>query len=319
MAGIVENPIIIDAVDSAFPKFVVVAGIPAFNEEKTIARVILEAQKYADIVVVCDDGSSDMTAEIAERLGAVVVRHEKNSGYGAAIQSLFRKARELNADVLVTLDSDGQHDPTEIPQLIKPIAEGTADVALGSRFLDKTGTADMPFYRQLGVKLITKISNGSSKNNISDAQSGFRAYSKKALSRLSLSENGMSASIEILRTINRSNLDVCEVPVSCKYATSVGVETSTKHPLSHGAGLLMYLIKLIVEDRPLPFLGIPGIISVIAGTLFGVWMMNIYATSHQIVTNIALASIGFILIGFFMLSTAITLYAIARISHRVHK
>jgi glycosyltransferase involved in cell wall biosynthesis len=296
---------------------VVVAGIPAFNEEKTIARVVLEAQKCADIVVVCDDGSSDMTAEIAERLGAVVVRHDKNSGYGAAIQSLFRKARELNADVLVTLDSDGQHDPTEIPQLIKPIAEGTADVALGSRFLNKTGTADMPFYRQLGVKLITKISNGSSKNNVSDAQSGFRAYSKKALSRLSLSENGMSVSIEILRTINRSNLDVCEVPVSCKYATSVGVETSTKNPLSHGAGLLMYLIKLIVEDRPLPFLGIPGIISVIAGTLFGVWMMNIYAASHQIVTNIALASIGFILFGFFMISTAITLYAIAKLANRI--
>ncbi len=98
-------------------KPLVVAGIPAFNEEKSIAGVVLSAQKHADVVVVCDDGSSDMTREIAERLGAVVVRHEQNLGYGAALQSLFKKARELRADVLVTLDSDGQHDASEIPLL----------------------------------------------------------------------------------------------------------------------------------------------------------------------------------------------------------
>ena len=142
---------------------IVVAGIPAYNEEKTIARVILGAQRYAHIVVVCDDGSADLTAEIAERLGAVVVRHEKNLGYGAALQSLFKRAKELKADVLVTLDSDGQHDPSEIPRLVKPIEDGAAEVVLGSRFMDKNGTADMPAYRQLGVRVITKLSNGSNK------------------------------------------------------------------------------------------------------------------------------------------------------------
>ena len=95
-------------------------------------------------MVVCDDGSSDLTGEIAERLGAVVVRHEKNLGYGAALQSLFKRASELNADVLVTLDADGQHDPAEIPRLVKPIEDGVAEVVLGSRFMDKNGTADMP-------------------------------------------------------------------------------------------------------------------------------------------------------------------------------
>ena len=112
----------------------VVVGIPAYNEEKTIARVVLEAQKYADVVVVCDDGSADLTKQIAERLGADVVRHEQNSGYGAAIQTLFKRAKELRADVLVTLDGDGQHDPEEIPQLITPILTGNAEVVLGSRF-----------------------------------------------------------------------------------------------------------------------------------------------------------------------------------------
>ena len=297
----------------------VVAGIPAYNEEKTIARVVLGAQKHADIVVVCDDGSADLTGEIAERLGAVVVRHEKNLGYGASLQSLFKRAKELKADVLVTLDSDGQHDPSQIPLLVKPVEEGVAEVVLGSRFMDKNGTADMPLYRQFGVKVITKLANSSGKGGVSDAQSGFRAYSKNALEHLgTLSENGMSASVELLRAINKSGLKVCEVPISCKYAHITGEKTSTKNPVSHGAGLLMSLVKLVVEDRPLPYLGIPGIISLVVGALFGVWMMDLYVASGQIVTNVALASIGFLLLGCFMISTAITLYAITRLSKKMH-
>ncbi len=295
----------------------VVVGIPAFNEEMTIAWVVLGAQKYGD-VVVCDDGSSDSTGEIAERLGVEVVHHERNSGYGAALQSLFGRARELRADVLVTLDGDGQHDPSEIPRLIKPINDGVAEVVLGSRFMDKNGTADMPLYRQLGVKVITKLANGSGKNGVSDAQSGFRAYSMIALEHLSISETGMSASVELLRAANKRDLKVCEVPISCKYANGAGGKTSTKHPLTHGVGLLMSLVKLVVEDRPLPFLGIPGIVCLAVGALFGVWMIEMYAASGQIITNVALASIAFVLIGFFALSTAIMLHAIARLAERTN-
>ncbi|MCW4005038.1 MAG: glycosyltransferase family 2 protein [Candidatus Bathyarchaeota archaeon] len=293
----------------------VVAGIPAFNEEKTIARVVMDAQKYVDAVVVCDDGSTDLTAEIAERLGADVVRHKQNSGYGAALKSLFKRARELNADVLVTLDSDGQHDARQIPKLVKPIENGVADVVLGSRFLDEAGTADMPLYRQLGVKLITKLTK-TGKNSISDAQSGFRAYGKQALNFLPVSESGMSASIQLLRNVDRSGFKVCEVPITCKYSETVGVKTSTENPITHGLSLIMSIVKLVVEDKPLPLLGIPGIVSLMLGALFGVWLMNLYAATHQIVTNVALASIAFILIGFFLLSTAITLYAITRLSEK---
>jgi glycosyltransferase involved in cell wall biosynthesis len=306
-----------EIVVSGLTRPLVVVGIPAYNEEKSIARVVLDAQKHADIVVVCDDGSADLTSEIAEKLGAVVVRHERNLGYGAALQSLFLRAWELKADILVTLDADGQHDPAEIPQLLKPINDGEAEVVLGSRFLDKKGTADMPFYRQLGVKIITKLVNRSSKNRVGDAQSGFRAYSKRALARLTMSENGMAASVELLRTIEKCGLPVCEVPISCKYSNSLGVETSSKNPLAHGAGLLMSLIKIIVEDRPLPLLGIPGVFSLGAGTLFGVWMLNIYSTRGQIETNVALASISFLLIGFFLISTGVTLYSITRIAAKM--
>lgn len=300
--------------------FVIAVGIPAFNEEKTIARVILGAQKHADMVIVCDDGSSDFTGEIAERLGAIVIRHGKNLGYGAALQSLFQRSKELKADVLVTIDSDGQHDPSEIPTLIKPIEAGTAEVVLGSRFKDDVqGTADMPKYRKFGIKLITKLSNGSNGNNVSDAQSGFRAYSKRALECLSLCETGMSASLEILHSIRKSGLTVHEVPISCKYGRSIGVETSTENPISHGVNIIMSIVKIVVEDRPLVFLGIPGIVSLVTGILFALWLLQIYAIAHAIETNVALASLAFILIGFFALSTAITLYAITRIAEKINR
>lgn len=299
-------------------KSFIVIGIPAFNEEQTIARVVLEAQKFADKVVVCDDGSTDYTAKIAECLGADVVKHKKNGGYGASIKSLFLRAHELNADVFVTLDADGQHAPNEIPIIIKPIVEGTADVVIGSRFIHKNGTTEMPLYRQLGAKIITKMVNSSAKNCVTDSQSGFRAYSHQALDRLSFCEDGMGASVEILLKASKTDLRIVEVPSTCKYNTGNG-DTSSKHPVTHAMGVVFSLIRLIVEERPLLLLGVPSLVFLLAGVGFGLWMLQIYAMRQVIETNVALASFGFILIGFFMLSTAITLYAIARISEKFSK
>jgi glycosyltransferase involved in cell wall biosynthesis len=291
----------------------VVVGIPAFNEENTIARVVLEAQKHADAVVVCDDGSTDLTGEIAERLGVYVVKHKRNLGYGAAIKSLFERARVVGADVLVTLDADGQHDPGEIPAVLKPVVDGVADVVIGSRFMDARGSAEMPKYRRLGAKLITKMVNGSGSNGVSDAQSGFRAYGRRAIERLSVAEAGMGASVEILLEASKQHLKVCEVPSTCRYLNGE-TATSTEHPVTHGVSVIMSIIRLIVEEKPLMVLGVPSLLFLFAGVGFGVWMLQVYALEHRIVTNIALASLAFVIIGFFMLSTAITLYAISRIS-----
>ena len=98
----------------------------------------------------------------------------------------------------------------------------------------------------------------------------------------------------------------------------MGVETSTENPISHGLGLVMSLIKLVVEDRPLPSLGIPGVISIIVGIAFGVWMLDAFVATREIITNVALASIAFILIGFFLILTAITLYAITRLASKLN-
>lgn len=295
----------------------VVVGIPAFDEEKTIARVVLGAQKYSDKVIVCDDGSTDMTAEIAERLGATVIRHRQNLGYGAAIQSLFKLARKIDADVLVTLDADGQHDPSEIPTIVNPIVQSAADVVIGSRLIDANLAKTMPWYRRAGVKFITKLANGnSSQDGVKDGQSGFRAYNRKSVDNLVVSEDGMGASTEILINARKQGLRVEEISSSCNYGN--GMKTSKHNPVRHGIDVVASIIKLVVEDKPLIMLGVPGILCLITGVFFGVWMLQMYASEHQIATNVALASIAFILIGLFSVFTAITLYAISRLAQRTN-
>jgi glycosyltransferase involved in cell wall biosynthesis len=290
----------------------IVACIPAFNEEKTIAQIILKTQKHVDTVIVCDDGSTDLTSEIAERLGAKVLRHEKNLGYGAALLSLFREAKDLNADIVVTLDADGQHNPTAIQDVIKPIIEDKADIVLGSRFLEKNN--NIPSYRRFGIKLLTRMSNGSCEEEISDAQCGFRAYNRKAMQKLKLSEEGMGISTEILQRAGEQGLRIGEVSVQVTYK---GVKTSTYHPLRHGLSVLATIIRLVVEERPLFYLGIPGAIMLIIGIGFGIWTVQLFTSVRYIVTNVALAAVTFTLIGTFTLFTAVTLYAIIRLTQKI--
>lgn len=290
----------------------IVACIPAFNEEKTIAGIILKTQKHVDTVIVCDDGSTDLTSEIAERLGAKMLRHEKNLGYGAALLSLFREAKDLNADIVVTLDADGQHNPTAIQDVIKPILEDKADIVLGSRFLEKNN--NIPSYRRFGIKLLTHMSNGSCEDEISDAQCGFRAYSKKAMQKLKLCEEGMGISAEILRRAGEQNLRIAEVSVQVSYK---GVKTSTHNPFRHGLSVLTTIIRLVVEERPLFYLGMPGAIMLIIGIGFGIWTVELYTSVRYIVTNVALAAVTFTLIGTFTLFTAVTLYAIVRLTQKM--
>lgn len=295
----------------------VVAAIPAHNEEKTIAKVVLEAQKYVDKVVVCDDGSDDLTAEIADKLGADVVSHTTNKGYGTAVQTLFGRTLQLGATTLVMLDADGQHNPSEIPSVIEPILEGNADIVVGSRFLNENKkTNNVPKYRQIGIKIITRLSGAASKHVLSDCQSGFRAYNRKAIESLELSEKGMGISIEILMEAKKKGLKIAEVPISCNYK---GLDTSSNGAVIHGVGLITSLVRLLVEDRPLLVIGVPGLISIAVGAIFGIWMIQIYTMEKIIITNIALASIAFILIGLFAIFTAITLYSISRMYQKMKK
>ncbi|MDH5690862.1 MAG: glycosyltransferase family 2 protein, partial [Candidatus Bathyarchaeota archaeon] len=156
-----------------------VAIIPAYNEEGSIAKVVLGARRYVDQVVVCDDGSNDMTFMIARAIGARVVRHSERLGKGEALRTLSKEVMELSPEIIVALDADGQHDPDEIHKLVKPIETGESDVVVGSRYVEGAKMA-APFYRRFGLRLINFLYRKVAGVQTKDTQSGFRAYSRKA-------------------------------------------------------------------------------------------------------------------------------------------
>ncbi len=283
----------------------VIIGIPAYNEEKNIAGIITKVKKYADSIIVCDDGSTHLTKEISEELGAIVISHSKNRGYGAAINSLFLKAKELESDIFVTFDADGQHRIEDIPVVTKPIMNNEADVVIGSRFLE-TKSDEMPNYRKVGIKLITKVTNLSIKEKLTDSQSGFRAYSKKALDEIIPSDEGMGVSTEILIKASNLDLKMAEVPIKVSYEG----ETSTKDPISHGSSVIFSTIKFTSIHNPLKFYGIPGIIFLGIGLGFIAWTIQIYSTHQEIITNVSLIGIACIVLGAVLLMTAVILFSL---------
>jgi len=285
----------------------ITVGIPAFNEEKNIASIISRLKVFTDSIIVCDDGSSDMTAKIAEDMGAILVKHPKNLGYGAAIRTIFLKAKELESDVLVTIDGDGQHQIMDVENILKPIEKNQADIVIGSRFLDKK--SDVPKYRELGINVITKVTNVSIKNKITDAQSGLRAYSNKVLSEITPSDSGMGISTEILIKSSSKGFRIVEVPITISYAG----ETSTQNPVSHGTSVLFSTIKYISIEHPLRFYGIPAFICLTVGLFFTYLAVQFYTEFGKLSTNLTILSAGTVLVGVMLAITAILLYSLVSV------
>ena len=285
----------------------IVIGIPAYNEEKNIAKIIVKLQNITNKIIVCNDGSTDLTSEIADKMGAIVINHPKNLGYGAAIKSLFSKARELDADVLITFDADGQHRIEDINKVLEPIEHNNADIVIGSRFLDNK--IKIPAYRKLGVNVITKMSNITTKKKITDSQSGFRAYNKKSLQEIIPSDNGMGVSTEILIKANKKSLRVIEVPIIILYEG----ETSTHNPMSHGISVMLSTMKFISIEHPLKFYGIPGLIFLLTGFIFIIWAIQIYSEYGSVITNITLVGIGATIVAMMFLMTSIILYSLVNV------
>jgi len=283
-------------------------GIPAFNEEKNIAAIITKLADITDTIIVCNDGSSDLTSDIAEKMGAFVINHEKNLGYGAAIRSIFLKAKELDGDILVTFDADGQHRIEDIEKVTKPIIDQEADLVIGSRFLDES-EKEVPQYRKVGIKVITKITNASIKKQLTDSQSGFRAYSKKVLNELNPSELGMGISTEILIKASSKNFRITEVPIKILYAG----DTSTHNPVSHGSSVILSTIKYTSIEHPLKFYGIPSMILFMIGISFTYLSAEYYAEIGRLNTNLTIIAAGTVLIAVVLLITSILLYSLVSV------
>ena len=282
-----------------------IACIPAYNEENHIADVIKKSLLYVDQVVVCDDGSTDDTAKIAKSAGAIVIS-QSNQGYGAAISTLFDYARRNNAKIMVTLDSDGQHNPEQIPLLLDAIITHGVDVSVGSRFL---GDTEASGYRKAGIKIITSAANYGTNLKISDSQSGFRAYSQKAISTIHPTEQGMSVSTEILLKISNKGLSLAEVPISIIY----GPDTSEHNSVSHGVSVLMNTLKYISIKHPIKFYGIPGLFLTILGVILGGVFLDAYLNDQVVFYGSLLGAVVLFLLGAILSVTAIILFSIANL------
>jgi glycosyltransferase involved in cell wall biosynthesis len=285
----------------------VIICIPAYNESKNVENIIKKAQKYATEVIVCDDGSSDNTSEVASKSGAIVIRHSVNKGYGSAIGTLFRIAKERGADIMVTIDSDGQHDPDKIPELVFPLTEQGVDIVIGSRFLTLEEKDRIPAYRSFGIKTITKFAQVASYSNLTDAQSGFRAYGKNALTKINLYEEGMAVSTEILLRAKEKSLRITEVPITVNYDVE---RPSTRNPITHGIGVLYSLIQFISLRHPLAFYGLPGIVLLGIAAVFTSKALELFSTTRYISTNLILVSVGTAIVGVVLLATGAILYTI---------
>lgn len=280
----------------------IVAAIPCFNEERFIGSVVLKAKKFVDEVIVIDDGSTDRTAEIAEAAGALVIRHERNQGKGVAINTAFEQARRTGCSGLVLLDGDGQHEPSDIPSLLRPVLEGEADMVVGSRFL--ATKSQMPRYRRVGQRILTLATNLGSQVKLTDSQSGFRAFSHKAMNALSLREEGLSVESEIQFAIGKSGLRVSEVPIDVSY-----MDKAKRSPLGHGLSVLSRLLVLMSLKQPLVLFGVPGLALLAGGLVLGARVLAIYGDTRELAVGFALGTILLCLAGLLALFAALMLQA----------
>ncbi|MEM2159917.1 MAG: glycosyltransferase family 2 protein [Candidatus Nitrosotenuis sp.] len=285
----------------------IIIGIPAFNEEKNIGSIIVKLKQKYDYIIICDDGSSDTTSTIASSLGAYVIKHEKNLGYGASIKTIFNEAKKIEGDILVTFDGDGQHQIMDIDSVVKPILDNDADIVIGSRFLGKT--KDLPKYRKFGIKTITGLTNITTGSKITDSQSGFRAYSKKALQEITPTESGMGISTEILIKASKKQMRIIEVPITISYEGN----KHSQEPISHGTAVIMSTIKHIALERPLLYYGVTGLCFLAIGLIFGAWTLQIYSEHRVVMTNMALVGVGGVILGTVLLISGTILYSIVSV------
>ena len=244
-----------------------VVMIPAHNEERTITEVIKEipgnAAEKVEVLVI-NDGSTDKTSEIAKEAGARVIDLKRNIGLGNAFREGLDTALEMNADIIVNIDADGQYNPKEIPKLIEPLLDGGADIVLGSRF--KGSIEYMPLHKRIGNKLMTRVTSGVSGIALSDSQTGFRAFSREAALRLNTIFNYTYVQETIIQAANKG-LKVIEVP--CEFRRRDGKSRLISNIFLYAKQAISIILRTYLNHKPLKvFLYIGGFVFFL-GAIFG--------------------------------------------------
>lgn len=282
----------------------IAAVIPAFNEEVAIGSVALLTGEHVDEVIVVDDGSSDRTAHVAEMAGARVIRHHRNMGKGAALKTGFEAA---DADIVVTLDADGQHNPAEIPKLVEPILRGEADVVNGSRYLHGRDE-NTPRYRRVGQRILDRATNIATGLEITDTQSGFRAFSAESIPHFKFRDPGFVVESEMLSDAAEAGLRIVEVEVGVRY----DVDGSTRNPISHGVSVLLRIIGDIELKRPLYYFTLPGLLIGITGAVLTLIFIRDYVTGVSVNMGPTIVAVMLTLFGTFFMFTGIILDSVRR-------
>ena len=269
------------------------AMIPCYNEEATIGSIVIRAKRHVDRVLVVDDGSTDDTAKIAKEAGATVVSHKTNRGKSAGVKTGFKYALANGFDYVVTIDGDGQHNPDEIPAVLGNVVNNGHDISIGARYGDST---EMPKWRRVGKRLLDYATSFGNGGYVTDSQSGFRAFNKKAVQGITPRLNGDSFSVESEQLIkaHELGLGIVSTHITCKYKN---LDTSTKTPTSHGFSVLSYVIWLVAEKRPLLFICVPGFILVLIGLFFGIHTLQYYNQTGVFLVPYAILVSIFLIVG----------------------
>lgn len=289
-----------EAAHGACPPIAV--AIPAYNEDRFVGSVVLKVRRYADVVLVIDDGSSDQTAAVAAAAGAEVIRHPANRGKAAAINTAFQWGRERHLAALVLIDGDGQHTPGEIPTLLAPVLHGQADMVIGTRF--GAVTSSIPRYRRAGQRVLTILTNLISGVVVSDSQSGFRAFSPRAVQQMRFESPRFALESEMQCLARSAGLRITEVPISAIY-----VEPAKRNPIRHGAAVVQALVTLLERRRPLFLLGGLGVFLVLLGMLLGLHITTLYAEQQKLAVGYSLMTIMLIIVGILTAFVGIILHS----------
>ncbi len=284
----------------------VLVAIPAYNEDRYIGSLVLKLKSQGRAVLVIDDGSTDATADVAEAAGATVIRHPRNMGKMAAVETAFDQARRLQADALVLLDGDSQHDPAEIDVLVEPIFNGAADMVVGSRFAGVRSA--IPRWRVVGQHALTIATNIGSGLHLSDTESGYRAFSRRAVDEMRFNAHGFALEPSTQFQAKARGWKVVEVPISVSYDIPL-----KRNPVWHGIGQLDAILRLIGEHRPLLFFGLPGLLVLLAGLLLGFQVVRIYDATEQLAVGYALITVLLVIVGVLAVFVGIMLHAIREI------
>ena len=282
-----------------------VAVIPAFNEDKYIASVVLKVRRHVDRVAVVDDGSSDLTGALARQAGATLLTHPANQGKGAAIRTGLGWALAAGATAVVLLDGDGQHRPDAITSLTAPVLAGQADVVVGSRFIGRDGRRRIPGWRVLGQRALNAATTVGSGQRLTDSQSGFRALSRRAalVLRDELRSDGFAVESEMQLLAREYGLRTLETAIVVDYDVPL-----KRNPVAHALEVLNGFLRLAGQARPLLFFSVPGLVALLPGLLLGLAVVSSYDQTGQFAVGHGLLTVLLVLAGLLALFSGVLLH-----------